>query len=349
MTKKIEVINFVVKVLAFCSFISCIPVINIKAIVIKKKGLEKYQKESAAGEQEEHEHSISGVFEKIKQTGLDVSKAIADRFKDTKVTRAVDYHLQLAGLETYKQILKGSQATALASMEAAKESALASLKLAKGFLKTVVQNAALGALEGPAQAAKGVLTAAQATSVGVVGAASFIVDQTVGQFDITCIHYHGDVHSVAKLNLGNVEIHAKVIKPFTVITDLNLAHPLDSASNIAKAIANEIKDIVLLPFNALKKDAPQIDQKLTQVNQLQVPKDLKQAQEEAQKNISKLASFDQIHKELQANVQQKVNAQSIENETKASYEELLKKIQALPEHDPKREALEAELKRLTNK
>jgi hypothetical protein len=296
-----------------------------------------------------YEKAMKPVYDQVVKAGLTVSKAVADRFKDTKVTRAIDFHIQLAALETYLQLLKASKATAIASLEAAKQSAKASLNLAQGFLDKVVKNAALGALEGPAQAAKGILTAAQATSVGALEAGKFVVDKTVGQFDITCIHYHGDVKSIAKLNLGNVKIHAKIFKPFTIDTNLDLAHPLDSAQHIALAIADKMKEIILEPFNALKKTAPQIDKKAEQVNQLQVPKDVQQKAQEAQQNMEKLPkNFEQLQQEVAATAQA-VKAKPIEQDIKATYEELLKKIKALPQNDPKRKDLEAELERLTKK
>ncbi len=204
----------------------------------------------------------------------DGTNIVVDRFKDTKVTRALDYYAQLGALtaayEVARGVLQAAQTVAQGSIVASRASAQGVLDGAQGFLREVVRPSSNAILKGSAEAAKGVLEGAKQTGVGILEGGKWVVNTTLGQFDITVIHYDGNLRDFATGNLGNVTVEIVLVgKPvrFTVTLDLNNA--AESLKPIIAKVADELKKTFVDPLapqirivNTHKKEVDALVQKL---------------------------------------------------------------------------------------
>lgn len=204
---------------------------------------------------------FSDAWDGVKSTAEDIGhgfedagKWIGDRFHDTKPTRAIDYAARLAAFETALHVatavLDAAKFIADQTLEGAYQTANGSLKIAEHFLDDVVQNLATGTLRGPKLASQGILEGAKHASVGVLEGGRWLTNQSLGQIDITCIHYDGNVQDLIRGNLGNVEIRGKILVPFKPVKfDLDISNPIASVTSAAASIGKLMESVLLSPFS----------------------------------------------------------------------------------------------------
>jgi hypothetical protein len=176
---------------------------------------------------------------------------VADRFKNTQATRAIDFAARMAAYETALQsatgILTTAKELAQGTLITARETAKAGTTAANGFLQGVEQTAS-GVLQVSDDAAKGVLEGVKQTSVGVLQGGTWVVNQTLGQFDITGIHYQGSLQDLSKGVLGNVQVDAKIVTPIHLSMTLDPKNVANSIAGVTNNILNTLKHTFIDPL-----------------------------------------------------------------------------------------------------
>lgn len=241
-------------------------------------------------------NAANAVNDGLKSAG----NAIADRFKDTKLTRSIDYGARKAALEASRAVAKGvleaTEALSKGTLDVAERTANLAVQAAQGFVSQVGRNISDAVLIGSSQAAKGVLEGAKHTTLGVLQGTQWVVNNALGQIDINCIHYDGSLQDLKSLNLGNVRVKGKIIVPFDEEMSLNLSNPISSIESFAKLIANMMKNAFLKPETAkiaqqakmpleqalhkIEEGIEQLPLAQQQIAALQTPPEIAQAEKE---------------------------------------------------------------------
>jgi len=190
------------------------------------------------------------------QTGdafVAAGKAIGDRFKDTKLTRSIDYGARKAAFEVSlaaaQGVLTAAQQASSQTLVAAEKTAELGLQAAEGFLRDVVGKASPEILQGAATAAKGVLEGAKASSVATLQGTEWVVNQTLGQFDLNRIRYEGDLRGLEHGILGKVLCEGKLLgKDFSTTISLNPREIAQSVEPLVNQAVAELKKQVIEPM-----------------------------------------------------------------------------------------------------
>ncbi|HEV2601186.1 MAG TPA: hypothetical protein VGT41_02710 [Candidatus Babeliales bacterium] len=184
-------------------------------------------------------------------------KAVADRFKDTKLTRAIDYATRKAGLEiahkTATGVLIASQAAATGTLIAARETAKGALVVAEQFLDKVVENTTYGVMKGSAETAKGILEGTKQVTTGIIKAGKFIVVEPLDLFDLNEIKYHGRLQDIGRGVLGDVKVVAELFhQPVNFSITLDVKAGFNAVTKALKSVidkvANELVNALIKPF-----------------------------------------------------------------------------------------------------
>jgi hypothetical protein len=228
--------------------------------------------------------------------------AIKERFSDTKTTRAIDYGIRKAALETAlataNGVLEGSKQAATGTLIAAEETAKAGLSAAEHFLSDVVGVASPAILRGSATTAQGVLEGVKQAGVGVLQGSQWIVTQATNLIDINHVKYQGDLKRLKSGVLGDMLCEGTAFrKPFSFHFDLD---PRD-LSSIEQSIATLLKEFERLfnenitnplvnAFTPLKQQVQQVEKIVTMT--ATAPNDaVKKAIEESKKATETIESI----------------------------------------------------------
>lgn len=235
-----------------------------------------------------------GAF--FKDIGSVVGEQIADRFKDTQATRSIDFAARMAAyevaLQTATGVLTAAKELAQVTLQGAQETAKLGTQAANGFLQGVEQTAD-GILQFSDDAAKGVLEAAKQTGVGVLQGTTWVVNNTLGQFDINKIHYDGNLQDLSKGVLGNVLVEAQVVKPISFHMNLDPKNVANSVASIATDIFNTLKHTLIDPLTPqlthVKENESQLQKNVQKLGSLTPPAEIEKAQKKAQEVEEKMA------------------------------------------------------------
>lgn len=285
--------------------------------------------------------NVGGEIASIAQGVVKELEKGANWAVNNKAIRSIDYGIRLAALESSKAVatavLDASKFVADKALAGAYETAKLSVDVAEGFLREVVQRASTGVLIGPATAAKGILEGAKQATVGVLEGGKWITNQSLGQLDVTCIHYDGNIQDLVRLKLGNVVIKGKIIQPFTMPMDLDLTDPVGSVGSAAANIGKLMQSIFLSPFekqveqetkrplsellNTVQVGAQEAQRLEQQLQSLQEPEQLVQARK---KLLDAQHAIEAKKKEVERAI---FDARVVVQRTAAlSYEDLLKEV-----------------------
>jgi uncharacterized protein YjbI with pentapeptide repeats len=202
------------------------------------------------------------------------TNVVIDRFKDTQVTRAIDYYTRLGALTAAKEVASGvltaAEVTARGTLIASRATAEGVLEGARGFLSEVAKPLSTGVLQITADAANGVLEGAKQTGVGILEGGKWVVNNTLGQFDVTKIHYDGNLRDFVTGNLGNVAAELIILQkkvnppPFT----LDVNNIFESLKSLINNALDLLKSTFIDPFKKqheqdleiVEANAPVIDE-----------------------------------------------------------------------------------------
>jgi hypothetical protein len=136
----------------------------------------------------------------IKNVANKVGDEIVKRFQDTQTTRAIDFGIQIAALETAKAAAIAAQKTAegvsLAGIRAGKATTIGALTGAQQTLDKVGRPVSDAALAGPREAAHQFLEASKIVSVGTLDASKWVAENVLNQFDVNEITFRGDLQKL---------------------------------------------------------------------------------------------------------------------------------------------------------
>ncbi len=193
---------------------------------------------------------------KVGKTITDAGSWISDRFKDTQVTRAIDYGIRKGALESALAlatgVLKTAQETAkgtlLASKAVAEKAMSASQELLDG-----VNSASKIVLQGSADIASGALEGVKQGSLAVLEGGSIVTKGILELFDIEEIKYKGTLAALKSGSLGNVSIQAAVFKKkfdLKVTLDIKKGYNAvtDALNKAVQPVIDRLSDELLLPY-----------------------------------------------------------------------------------------------------
>lgn len=268
--------------------------------------------------------SIKGAFEDagnaIKDTAVAAGNAIADRFKDTKVTRSIDYGIRLAALEAAERVASGvldaAEKVSSGALNVSIDTVNTGLTAAEGFLQHVVQNASTGILSGSVIATNGILEGVKQAGVGTLEGGKWVAKNVLGQFDLNKVRYEGDLKSLERGILGNVQVEGILLgKSFSKSMTLDPADMAKSVAGIAKDLGSTIKNAVYDPISSSLSSTIRT---------------LTQAQATTERAISEKEP-ESFAKAERAAVYAKDAFQAYEEYQKSSLEGLLKDVDAMKE------------------
>lgn len=219
-----------------------------------------------------------GLKETIYEQGIEVgaqgfvdltknaANDISGFFHDNKVTRAADYAIRKAALESALGVatatLESTKAIATGSLVASRETAKVSLAAAEGFLDQVVKNVSSGVMIGAAEAAKGILEGIKKGAEWTIeGSKITLTKGPLNWVDINEMKYSADFKELGSGVLGHVTILAEVfnqqisinnvsIDPKKSFTDLTT----DFKGTVIDPLANLLVNKILGPIkDALNK------------------------------------------------------------------------------------------------
>ncbi|MFI5333398.1 MAG: hypothetical protein ACHQVS_04855 [Candidatus Babeliales bacterium] len=225
---------------------------------------------------------------------LDINEASKENIFDSQVTRSVDFAARMAAYETALHTATGVLDTfkglSSGTLITSKKTAQLGLTAALGFLKGVEQ-ATGSVLQLSDDTAKTILEGAQQTGVGILQGGTWVANQTLGQFDITRIHYDGSLQDLSKGVLGNVLVEAKIIKPIQLRMSLDPRNIAGSVASVVTSLTASLKHTFVDPLtphvNQLKANESTIQKAQQSLNTLKPPAEVAQAQAAAQDAMSK--------------------------------------------------------------
>jgi len=184
----------------------------------------------------------------IKNIAINVGDEIVKRFQDTQTTRAIDFGIQIAALETAKTAAIAAQKTAMAasltSIRAGKATTLGSLTAAQQTLDKVGRPVSDAALSGAREAAHVVLEGAKIASVGTLDASKWVADNVLGQFDITKIEFKGSLDKLKQGSLAQTHIEGTLFqKDFSGDIDLSVKSAEDVFNSCKPYIERAVQEI----------------------------------------------------------------------------------------------------------
>jgi virginiamycin B lyase len=275
---------------------------------------------------------------------------IGERFKNTKATRAADYGIRKAALESALGIatgvLKGSESVATGSMIAARETAKAAMTTAEQFLDKIVRNASEAVLKGPALAAQGILEGIKQGTLAVLEGGKVIITKgPLDMLDINEISYRGSLSDLKGGVLGNVHVKFDILKQ-KVDTTISLdpkkgvTAVYDGCKSAVNSAIDTLKRAVLDPFESKAQTIEQAAKPLAtaQAQLASAPKELsaavqtaQHANQQVQQEVSKLTA---TQSKAAADI-----ATTIEQGNKKAEETLEKAKSALQAQNPQQKSV----------
>ncbi|HZW60673.1 MAG TPA: hypothetical protein VFF04_00435 [Candidatus Babeliales bacterium] len=280
--------------------------------------------------------AIKGAAETVYEKGLKpAGEFIAARFQDTQTTRAIDFGIRYAALETAHATatatLQSAKAVATGPMIAARETAKAALNAAEGFLETVGKNVSRGVLSGSATAAKGILEGVKQGTVWTLEGTRFVLTQGLANmFDINRIYYKESLSELKNGVLGNVKIDYSIFNQSTSASvTIDAKASFDAFTTAVKpfidSVVHTLQDKV---FNPVKNAVEQVHDILAPTQHVTVQPITPPAQLAAQLQAAKLAAQQAQQQAAQVAAQQQQLTQAIAQDINA---ETKKADQALQE------------------
>jgi len=200
-------------------------------------------------------HAANKVQDAFNTAGQEIGKAantvgseIAKRFQDTQTTRAIDFGIQIAALETAKAATKlayeTAKGTSLVSIRLGKETTMKSLEAAQGILDKVGKPLSSAALQGAREAAHNVLEFSKIASVGTLDASQWVASNVLNQFDINEIVFQGSLEALKQGSFGKTHIRGTLFnKDFSGDVDLSVKSAEDVLNSCKPYIDNAINEI----------------------------------------------------------------------------------------------------------
>jgi hypothetical protein len=183
-------------------------------------------------------------------------KAIGDRFKDTKLTRAIDYGARKGAFElaerTAQAVLSASKEAADGTLMVGAKTAEAALSTAERFLADVVQAASPAILRGSANAAQEVIEAAKQAGVATLKGTQVVISTLMDTFDIRKLSYRGDLKRLENGVFGDVSCEGRIFgKDFSTQFDLDprsIPKILNSLEPLFIKLGNLLDEKIGAPF-----------------------------------------------------------------------------------------------------
>lgn len=272
-----------------------------------------------------HADFFSGAWNDIKKAAHTTGdafetagQAIGDRFKNTKLTRSVDYAVRKAAFEaslhTALGILDATQTISAQTLVTAEKSATLGLKAAEGFLTEIVKRASPALLETSAKAANGVLDGARISGVGILKGTEWVATNTIGQFDLNRIRYQGDLKGLEGGVVGSVLCEGKLLgKDFRMNIRLDPRDVGKSIKPLLDTVGTELQKNV---FNPLRDGINTINNNISSISKIGT--DLSAAQRPAA-----------IEAALAASQEAQRTLKKFEDEEKAAIEQLIPEAKKL--------------------
>lgn len=270
--------------------------------------------------EQSYEHALKPAGEGVADAAKKAADWVGDRFKDTQVTRAIDFAARNAALNTAYGVayatLQSAKAVSTASLIAARKSVDVALIAAEEFLDKLVRNVAKGGLIAINESTKGVLKGVEKGTVWTIEGGRIVLTQGVlDMFDINRIYTKVRLQELLSGVLGHVEVDMTLFKQrLTPSISIDPKKGIEQLIQVLTPLVDQVVDVlqknILGPItdaintigDQLKPvDTAAIQQENAQIQQtiLDITQKIAAAQQEAEKTTKHLEA---VHQEVTTNL-----------------------------------------------